>query len=89
MQKAARKSTQYSRNETIRPSYKDYSSCKGYSLGQKFKMPKICNKTILQELYKSFSLQKTAEKNTQYSRNETIFKKQPSCKGYIAHAKAI
>ena len=39
------------------------------------------SKSILEIIY-SWSFQKTAPKNTKYSRNETIFKKRPSCKGY-------
>ena len=38
-------------------------------------------KTILQARY-SCSVQKTAPKNTKYSRNETILKIGKSCKGY-------
>ena len=44
-------------------------------------------KTILQQRY-SWSVQKTAPKNTKYSRNETIFKTGHLAKA-IAHAKAI
>jgi len=44
-------------------------------------------KTILQD-YKSCSVQKTARKNTKYSRNETILKIGHLAKA-IAHAKAI
>ena len=43
--------------------------------------------TILQEQH-TCSLQKTARKNTQYWRNETIFKIDHIAKA-IAHAKAI
>ena len=45
------------------------------------------SKTILQIIY-SYSVQKTASKNTKYSKNETILKNSrnfenwPSCKGY-------
>ena len=48
-----------------------YSLCKMVSLAQKLKMPK----TIPQE-HQSCSLEKTARKNTNYSRNR------PPCKGY-------
>ena len=44
-------------------------------------------KTILQD-YKSCSVQKSARKNTKYSRNETILKIGHPAKA-IAHAKAI
>ena len=43
------------------------------SLGQKLKMPKTCEKPI----YKNIRLvlcKKTAQENTKYLRNETIFK---------------
>ena len=43
--------------------------------------------TILQQHY-NWSVQKTAPKNTKYSRNETIFKIGHLAKA-IAHAKAI
>ena len=58
-----------------------------FSLGQKLKMPKICekalNKNIRVVLYK-----KTVRKNTKYSRNEAILKVGHLAKA-IAHAKAI
>ena len=41
--------------------------------GSKIKIPKTMSKSILQIIY-SCSLQKTAPKNTKYSRNESIFK---------------
>ena len=48
----------------------------------KIKIPKNMSKSILQIIY-SCSLQKTAPKNTKYSRNESIFKiGYHSCKGY-------
>ena len=57
------------------------------SLGQKLKNAKNIRKTILQQPY-SCSVQKTARKNTIYSRNESILKI-----GHFervkAHAKAI
>ena len=50
--------------------------------GSKIKIPKNMSKSILQIIYKC-SLQKTAPKNTKYSRNESIFKiGYHSCKGY-------
>ena len=48
----------------------------------KIKIPKNISKSILQIIY-SCSLQKTAPKNTKYSRNESIFKiGHHACKGY-------
>ena len=41
--------------------------------GSKIKIPKNMSKSILQIIY-SCSVQKTAPKNTKYSRNETILK---------------
>ena len=50
--------------------------------GSKIKIPKTMSKSILQIIY-SCSLQKTAPKNTKYSRNESIFKiGHFACKGY-------
>ena len=50
--------------------------------GSKIKIPKTMSKSILQIIY-SCSLQKTAPKNTKYSRNESIFKiGHYACKGY-------
>ena len=96
MKKAARKNTKYdSRNQTmLQIAYlaKAIAHVKGTPVknalfGSKIKNAKIMRKTILQEHY-SCSVQKTARKNTKYSRNETILKM-----GYlpkaIAHAKAI
>ena len=56
------------------------------SLGQKLNIPNM-RKTIPKE-YKSCSVQKTARKNTKYSKNETILKIGHLAKA-IAHAKAI
>ena len=55
--------------------------------GSKIKNAKYMRKTILRE-YQRFSVQKTAPKNTKYSRNETSFKIGHLAKA-IAHAKAI
>ena len=55
--------------------------------GSKIKNAKNMRKTILQESYSCFK-QKTAGKNTKYSRNETILKIGPLAKA-ITHAKAI
>ena len=50
--------------------------------GSKLKSPKDMSKSILQIIY-SFSVQKTASKNTKYSRNESILKiGHHACKGY-------
>ena len=54
--------------------------------GSKNKIPKIMSKSVLQVIY-SCSVQKTAPKNTQYSRNETILKMGDHAKA-IAHAKS-
>ena len=51
-------------------------------LGSKIKIPKNMSKSILQIIY-SCSVQKTAPKNTKYSRNESILKiRHHACKGY-------
>ena len=50
--------------------------------GSKIKIPKKMSKSILQIIY-SCSLQKTAPKNTKYSRKESILKiGHHACKGY-------
>ena len=50
--------------------------------GSKIKIPKNMSKSILQIIY-SCSVQKTAPKNTKYSRNESILKVgHHACKGY-------
>ena len=64
-----------------RPSCKGYSPCKILTLGQKLKIAKNMSKSILQIIYSCF-VQKTAPKNTKYSRNESILK-------IGHHAKAI
>ena len=75
IQKTARKSTQYSRNE---PNLKIGHLAKlqpfaKWSVWLKIKNAKNVQKTILQE-HQSCSVQKTARKSTRYSRNETISK---------------
>ena len=51
-------------------------------LGSNIKIPKNMSKSILQIIY-SCSVQKTAPKNTKYSRNESILKiGHHACKGY-------
>ena len=54
--------------------------------GSKFKIQKNMSKSILQIIY-SYSLQKTAPKNTKYSRNESILKISHYAKA-IANAKS-
>ena len=54
--------------------------------GSKIKIPKNMSKSILQIIYSCF-VQKTAPKNTKYSRNETILKIGHHAKA-IAHAKS-
>ena len=50
--------------------------------GSKIKIPKNLSKSILQ-IISSCSVQKTAPKNTRYSRNESILKiGHHACKGY-------
>ena len=49
--------------------------------GSKIKIPKKLSKAILQIIY-SCSVQKTARKNTKYSRNESILKICHHVKGY-------
>ena len=50
--------------------------------GSKIKIPKNMSKSFLQIIY-SCSVQKTALKNTKYSRNESILKISfHACKGY-------
>ena len=95
--KTAPKNNNYSRNVTILKighltkaiahAKAIYSLCKMVSLGQKLKMPKTCEK----QFYKNFKVvlcKKTAPKNNNYSRNETILKIGHLTKA-IAHAKAI
>ena len=55
-------------------------------LGSKMKSPKNMLKSILQIIYTS-CVQKTARKNTKYSRDETILKIAHPVKA-IAHAKS-
>ena len=84
-QKTAPKNTKYSRNESIfekhPSSMQSLGPMQNPEFGSKIKILKNMSKSILQTI-ESCSLQKTAPKNTKYSRNESIFKI-----GY--HAKAI
>ena len=89
VQKTATKNTKYSRNEII---LKIGHRAKGIahaksSLWVKIKTPKNMLKPILQIIYTS-SVQKTARKNTKYSRYETILKIGHHAKA-IAHAKYL
>ena len=54
--------------------------------GSKIKIPKNLSKSILQIIY-SCSVQKTAQKKTKYSRNESILKIGHHSEA-IAHAKS-
>ena len=87
-QKITRKNTKYSRNESILK-IGHHAKVIAYaksSLWLKIKIPKNMSKSILQIIY-SFFVQKTAPKNTQYSRNESILKIGHHAKA-IAHAKS-
>ena len=86
VQKTAPKNTKYSRNESIlkigRHACKGYSPCKILTLAQKLKFQKTCQNPF----YKSFTVvlcKKPLQKNTKYSRNESILKiGHHACKGY-------
>ena len=56
-----------------RPSCKGYRLCKMVSLGQKLEWPKTCQKRFYKHM-RNVLCKKTAGKNTNYSRNETILK---------------
>ena len=84
--KPLQKNTKYSRNESIlkigHHACKGYSPCKILTLAQKLKFQKNMSKSILLIIY-CCSVQKTAPKNTKYSRNESILKiGHHACKGY-------
>ena len=76
-----------------RPSCKGFSPCKGYSLckmvslGEKLKIPKTCEKAFHKNI-RVVLCKKPLEKNTKYSKNETIMKIGHLAKA-IAHAKAL
>ena len=57
------------------------------SLGQKLKMPKTCEKPFSENI-RVVLCKKPLEKNTKYSKNETLLKIGHLAKA-IAHAKAI
>ena len=86
LQKTAPKNTKYSRNESIlkigHHACKGYSPCKILTLAQKLKFQKTCQNPF----YKSFTVvlcKKLLQKNTKYSRNESILKiGHHACKGY-------
>ena len=63
------------------------SLCIMVSLGQKSKMPKTCKNPFYKNI-RAVLWKKPLEKNTKYSRNETILKIGHLAKA-IAHAKAI
>ena len=88
VQKTAPKNTKYSRNESI---LKIGHHAKAIAhanphFGSKIKITKNMSKSILQIIYSCF-VQKTAPKNTKYSRNESILKIAHHAKA-IAHAKS-
>ena len=68
------------------PLCKGYSPCKILTLSKKIKIQKNMLKSLLQIIYRC-SAQKTARKNTKYSRNESILKIAHHAKA-IAHAKS-
>ena len=86
VEKTGPKNTKYWRNESIlkigHPACKGYSPCKILTLAQKLKFQKTCQNPF----YKSFTVilcKKRLQKNTKYSRNESILKiGHPACKGY-------
>ena len=55
------------------PRVKGYSLCKMVSLGQKFKMPRRCEKRLYHHI-RVVVCKKTRPKNTEYSKNDSIFK---------------
>ena len=74
VQKTAPKNTKYSRNEHILKighHVKAIAHAKSH-FGSKIKIPKDISKSIL-KIISICSVQKTAPKNSKYSRNETIF----------------
>ena len=87
VQKTAPKNTKYSRNESIlKIGYHGIQPMQNPYFGSKIKIPKNMSKSILQIIY-SCSAQKTARKNTKYSRNESILKIGHHAKA-TAHAKS-
>ena len=88
VQKTAQKNTLYTRNETILTiaHHETLSPMQNRIFGAKIKIPKNKSKSTL-EVIQSSSVQKTARKNTQYSRNEIILKIGHHAK-HIAFAKS-
>ena len=84
--KNAPKNTKYSRNEIIlkighHPMVIFHEKSSLSHFGSKIKIPKNMSNSILQIIY-SHSVQKTALKNTKYSRNKNHFENRPSCRRY-------
>ena len=88
VQKQLQKTTKYSKNETILKigHHANTIAHAKSSLWSKIKIPKNMSKSRLQIIY-SCSVQKSAPKNTKYSRNVTILKIGHHAKA-IAHAKS-
>ena len=63
------------------PSCKGYRPCNMLRLGQKLKIPKTYEKSFYKNVRVVRSVQKTARKNTKYSRNET-FQNRSSCNDF-------
>ena len=85
VQKTATKNTKYSRNETHfqnRPSWQRLQPMQNPHLGSKMKIPKNMSEIHSTSIIYSCSVQKTAPKNTKYSRNETHFQNRPFWQGY-------
>ena len=90
MQKTARKSTKYSRNDTslkighlakaIAHASKGFSLCKMVSLGQKLKMPKTCEKPFCKNV--KVVLCKKSSKKHQMFEHRDKFENRPSRKGH-------
>ena len=90
VQKTARKSTKYARNESILKigCHAKARAQQNPIFGSKIVIPKNISKSILQTIYTIAScVQKRAPKNTKYSRNESILKIGHHAKA-IAHAKS-
>ena len=90
VQKTAPKNTKYSRNESILKIgiiMQRLQPMQNPHFGSKIKIPKNMSKSILQ-IIQSCSVQKTAPKNTKYSRNESILKIGHHHAKAIAHAKS-
>ena len=87
VQKTAPKNTKYSRNEIILKIaiMQRLYPMQNPHFGSKIKIPNNMSKSILQIIYSCF-VQKTAPKNTKYSRNKSILKIGHHAKA-IAHAK--